>query len=259
DRRPPRAARDRAGLPGCAARRPGRARLLPRLRARPRVRVGVRDHAGGPARLLPHLHRGGDLRPAQRDLRRGDGVAARAPPLPGAQAARRARRPPVRGLPSGRRPRPRARVGAGRLAGLRDPGHLLDARHRPRHRLRVAALRGARGRARPARGGHRAGAGRRDARRVGLADLLAHHAADHPLGPRLRRRAHHGPRARRVRRRLDRLGQDRRLDGDDDPLRRAALPGLRPRGGIRRCRRPRRDRHRRARPHDPAATQPGDL
>ncbi len=48
--------------------------------------------------------------------------------------------------------------------------------------LRFAAVRGARGRAGADRGGRRAGAGGRDARGLGLADLLAGHAALDPLG-----------------------------------------------------------------------------
>ena len=63
---------------------------------------------------------------------------------------------------------------------------------------------------------HRAGAGGRDAGRLAVADLLAHHAAGHPLGGGLRRRAHHRPRARRVRRGQHRLGQALRADRDPD-------------------------------------------
>jgi sulfate transport system permease protein len=53
----------------------------------------------------------------------------------------------------------------------------------------------------------RPGAGGPDARRQPLADLLADHAPRDPLGPRLRRRALDGPRARRVRRGPHRLWQ----------------------------------------------------
>ena len=47
-----------------------------------------------------------------------------------------------------------------------------------------------------------------------LADVLAHHAAGHPLGRRLRRRADDGARARRVRRGQHRLRPDRGPDAD---------------------------------------------
>ena len=78
----------------------------------------------------------------------------------------------------------------------RDPGDLLAARasswRRSSSRLPFVVREVAPGAARDRR---RAGAGRRDARRVALADVLAHHAAGDPLGPRLRRRAV-APRAR---------------------------------------------------------------
>ena len=94
--------------------------------------------------------------------------------------------------------------GVGRLVrrsrAARLQGHLRPAGHGDRHALRHAAVRRARGRAGAARDRHRAGAGRLHARRQHLADLLADHPAGDPLGPDLRRRAHHRPRARRVRR-----------------------------------------------------------
>ena len=81
------------------------------------------------------------------------------------------------------------------------PDHLLGARHDPRHDVRLAAVRGARGDPGAARDRHRAGAGGRDARRRRAADLLPRDAARDPLGRGLRRGPHHGARARRVRRR----------------------------------------------------------
>ena len=75
----------------------------------------------------------------------------------------------------------------------RDP--LRDAVDRARDDLRHAAVRRARGGPDPARDRHRAGAGRADARGVGLADVLARHAAGDPVGCHLRRRPHGGPRA----------------------------------------------------------------
>ena len=57
----------------------------------------------------------------------------------------------------------------------------------------------------------------------GLADVLADHAARDPLGRRLRRRADHGARARRVRRGQHRLGPDRGRDADAAAVRAGAL------------------------------------
>ena len=95
---------------------------------------------------------------------------------------------------------------------------------RARHDLRDAAVRRARGRADAPRDRHRAGAGRPDARRVRLADLLAHHAPVDPVGRHLRRRAHRGARDRRVRRGGDRLGEHRRQDADGDAPGRGRVP-----------------------------------
>ena len=73
-------------------------------------------------------------------------------------------------------------LGQRRLARRRAARwYLLAARHGARDDLRDAAVRGARGRAGAARDRHRAGGGRGDARRLALADVLAHHAAGDPL------------------------------------------------------------------------------
>ena len=90
--------------------------------------------------------------------------------FPGKPAARRADRPAVRGLADRDRP---VAAAALRPHGLvrpvarrpRDPDHLLGPRDRPRHALRHAAVRGARGRARAAGDRRRAGAGGGHARR----------------------------------------------------------------------------------------------
>ena len=63
-----------------------------------------------------------------------------------------------------------------------DPGHLLGPGHGDGDDLRLAAVRGARGRAGAARDRRRPGAGRRDARRQRLADLLAGDAARRSAG-----------------------------------------------------------------------------
>ena len=69
----------------------------------------------------------------------------------------------------------------GWLGGRAVPGDLLAARHGAGDDLRDAAVRRARGRAGAARDRHRAGGGGGDARRLALADVLAHHAARDPL------------------------------------------------------------------------------
>ena len=69
---------------------------------------------------------------------------------------------------------------------------LLDAGHGARDDLRLAAVRRARDDAGAAGDRRRAGAGGQHARRLGLADLLADHAAFDPLGRGLRRRARDG-------------------------------------------------------------------
>ena len=66
------------------------------------------------------------------------------------------------------------------------------------------------------------------------------HPAGDPLGRRLRRRADHGPRARRVRRRDDRLRLDLGPDPDAAALRREAVSELQPARGLSAPRRARR-------------------
>ncbi len=88
-----------------------------------------------------------------------------------------------------------------------------------------------------------------------LPDPAADHAADDPLGPDLRDHPLDRPRARRVRRRRDRLRQDLRPHRDPDPVRRGPLPVARPRRRLRRRARARAHRRRGARADDhPPAT-----
>ena len=94
------------------------------------------------------------------------------------------------------------------LAVGRHQDHLLDAGHRARDDLRHPAVRRQGGRAGPARGRERPGAGGVDARRVRLADVLARHAPVDPLGPGVRSGPVHRPGDRRVRGGQRRLGQD---------------------------------------------------
>ena len=125
--------------------------------------------------------------------------------LPGQGPPERVRRPAARALAGGRRPlavralRPR-RLVRRLLRRPRDPDPLLPAGDRAGDDLRLGAVRRARGRADAARDRRRAGAGRAHARRVGLADVLADHAAVDPLGGDLRRRPDDGALPRRVRR-----------------------------------------------------------
>ena len=128
---------------------------------------------------------------------------------------------------------PRVRQGglARRLADReRDPDHLLHAGHRPRHDVRHAPVRRSRGDPGSARGRDRPGRGRVDAGCVALPDLLANHASGHPLGRRLRRRAHDGAGPRGVRRGRGRVRPDRRQDRDAHVARERGVPAVQ-RGG----------------------------
>ena len=92
-----------------------------------------------------------------------------------------------------------------------------------------------------------------------FAVVPAHHAAQHPPGPGLRRDAHHGPGAGRVRSGGHRVGRHRRQDRDLHPLHRRqhrqprAAERLRRRGG------PVPGRPHRAHPPDADRPQPGRL
>ena len=81
-----------------------------------------------------------------------------------------------------------ARVDRDSRSSSRMPGMVIG------DDLRLAAAGGARGRAGARGDRHRAGAGGPDAGRRPVADVPAHHAAGHPVGARLRRRAAPGPR-----------------------------------------------------------------
>ena len=86
------------------------------------------------------------------------------------------------------------------LQGARHRDHLRRAGHRARHHLRHLPLRRARADPADAGAGHRRRGGGAVARRQRLADLLARDAAQHQLGPALRRAALQRPRHGRVRR-----------------------------------------------------------
>ena len=129
------------------------------------------DDAGGAARrsrcrVLVTAHHRADHHGVRRRLR------VRAGPLPAARlrAHRRGDRPAVRRVAGRARPRarhPLRRPGLVRAVArrARHPRDLRVARHGARHRLRVAALRGQRGRAGAGRGGHGRRGRRGDARR----------------------------------------------------------------------------------------------
>ena len=93
------------------------------------------------------------------------------------------------------------------------------------------AVRRARGDPDAARDRRRAGAGGAHARRLGVADVLADHAAVDPLGGRLRRRPDDRALPRRVRRRRGRLREHR---GQDRRPRRCASGGATRNGNTRR-------------------------
>ena len=149
--------------------------------------------------------------------------------VPRQGARERVRRPAARALARRRRPLALPALRAQRLvralpARPRLPGAVRAAVDRARDDLRLAAVRRARGRPDAARDRRRAGAGGAHARRVGLADVLADHAAVDPLGGHLRGRAHDGALPRRVRRGRGRLREHRGQDADRDAARGGRLP-----------------------------------
>ena len=153
----------------------------------------------------------GDRRAREHGLRDRLRARDRAAQVPGQGARERLRRPAARPLAGRRRavalPALRPRRLVRRLAHRpRRPGAVRAPVDGDRDDLRLAAVRRPRGRADAARDRRRAGAGRADARRLVLADVLADHAARDPLGRHLRRHPDDGPLPRRVRRRRRRLG-----------------------------------------------------
>src|SRR3989440_5289698 len=233
-----------ARLPGAAAARAGRLRLLPRLRAGAWARVARRHDPGGRARARADADLRRDRRPGEHRLR--DHSRARPCPdaLPRPRARQRRRRPSARALAGGHRslalPAVRARRLARRACRPRSQGPVQPPGNRPRHDVRLDAVRRARGRAGAARDRDRAGAGGRDARRSAVPDLSQDHVACDSLGGRVRRGAHDGARDRRVRRRQRR----RRHEADPAPLRAGRGRELRYLWRVRRLGRARADRDR---------------
>ena len=169
----------------------------------------------------------GDRGAAEHDLRHRLRPRDRAQALPRQGARERVRRPAARALSGRRRAVALPALRPNRLVRLlvlaaRDPDPVRAARDGARDGLRLGAVRRPRGRADAARDRRRAGAGGAHARCLGLADVLAHHAAVDPLGRHLRRRRDDRALSRRVRRRRRRLGKHLGPDRDRD----APRPGL---------------------------------
>ena len=163
------AAHRRARLSRAGPRAPHRHGLLPDLRER--AAAGTRRAAGpdGAARPVPHRGHRRHRRAAQHAVRRVLRAAAGAPLVPRQGLPQHADRRAVRGLADRGRAGAGARLRAHRLVrrlahGQRHPGDLRLAVHGAGHHLRLAALRRARGRARAAGSGRRAGPGGAHAR-----------------------------------------------------------------------------------------------
>ncbi len=150
--------------------------------------MGVGDHAGGAARLLPDDVDGRDRGAAEHGVRRADGARPGPPRLPRQGVPQRPDRPSVRDL-AGRdrsfadpRLRQRRRLVRPLARRERDSDDLHADRDGDRDDVRLPAVRRPRGRAGPARDRDRSGGGRLHARRRRLADLLADHAARRSAG-----------------------------------------------------------------------------
>ncbi len=186
-------------------RRADRRHPLAHLLARP---VGVRrldldpGRQVGPQPVAAHRR---DHRAGQRRLRRGHGAGA------GARTVPRPRAAPGRRRPARSRCRPSSSASRSSCCGARAAGSAPSTGPASRSSSACRAWSLATifvtlpfvvREVEPVLHeiGTRPGAGRLDARRQRVADLLADHAAGHPVGPDLRRRAHRRPGARRVRR-----------------------------------------------------------
>src|SRR5262249_1601248 len=138
------------------------------------------------------------------------------------------------------------------------PGAVRAALDGDRDRLRLVAVRRQRGRADVTRDRRRARTGRADARRWGLADLLAGHPALDPPGGRLRRHPDDCPFARRVRCSGGRLRQAPGTDRNGDAPRPGALRELRSRRCLCDLARTGTGGRARTRRHDRVPTEGGD-
>ena len=155
--------------------------------------------------------RRGDRGSAQHRLRPRRGLGDHQVRLSAARASSSPYRPALLGLAGRVGPDLRAavrRAGLVRRRGLQAhdiADHLRGARHRPGDDLRHLPLRRARAHPADGRAGPRRRGGGAVAGRERLADLLARHPAQHPLGAALRRAAVQCPGDGRVRRGVGRL------------------------------------------------------
>ncbi|CAF0894775.1 unnamed protein product [Rotaria sp. Silwood1] len=209
--RQPRHARIRRRAPDAAGAGPGLLRPLPAAAAGGRFQRSAAQGLGavfhGPGRSGHRVghqadaDRGLRLRAAEPCIRPGGVLADRQARVPRQAAADHADRPAVLGVPGRGRPDVRAdlrRPGLVRpvAAGARPEDRLRRARHRAGHRVRDLPVR--RPRADPADAGPGQGRGgsRHRAGRQRLGDLPPRHAAQHQVGPAVRRhplqRTRHG-------------------------------------------------------------------
>ena len=197
--------------------------------------LGRGDRRGGALRAQAHADRGADIRPLQPRLRRRGGLGDREVRLSRQEPAADADRPAVFGLAGDRRPRLRAGLRAAGLARRvaarpRPEDHLRHSRHRAGDHLRDLPLHRARTDPADAGPGRGAGGSGTRARRIGMADPVARHAAEREVGAAVRRDPVQCPGDGRVRRGQRRLGAHPGPDqhaapAHRDPLQRVPVRG----------------------------------
>ena len=217
---------------------------------------GRHPGAGRPLGAAAHAPDRGDRGARQPPLRPRRLLGHRPLRLPGPEPPAHAHRPALRHLPGdlgdGLHPPLRAAGLAGPVARRPRPeGRLRRARDRPRHRLRHLPLRGARAHPGDAGAGARRGGSGRRARRVGVAGVLAGHAAQREVGAPLRRHPLQRPRDGGVRGGVRRLRPHPRPHQHAAPARRDPLQRVPVPGRLRRRLAPGPPRHRHPRGEEP--------
>ena len=183
----------------------------------------------------------GDRRAGESGVRRRRRVGHRQISVSRQAAAHHADRSAVRGVAGhfGNGVRPAVRpAGIPRPVAdrTRHPHRVRDSRDRARDDLRVVSVRGARDHSGDGSDGLAGRGGGARARRRRIPDVLSRDAAEHQMGPALRRHPLQRPRDGRVRRGVGRLGAHPRADehaaaARRDPLQRISVPGG-VRGGV---------------------------